>query len=304
MTLDIKGFYLAHDMDRPEYIRIPLRFLSDASLDKHNLRTYISNKSILFEVNKTMYGLPQAGRLAQDALLAQLAQHGYHQTQTSMLFRHTDNGTTFSLVVDDFGVKYTNRAGAQHLIDTLQNSGYELSIDWEGRKYLGFQLDFATDRLSVALSLPGYIDKVLRQHAPHITRAAASPAVYNPPSYGAKSQVVVKDTSAPLSGSRATRLAASSALFFTTHAPSTQSFSPQQPHMRLSNLGQPAPSTLKPPDYSNTAIATQTIDSFSTPATCIFTSNLTRLSTLARKVVPSLALASTSRTTAEEMIMS
>ena len=52
MTLDIKDFYLAHDMPRPEYVRIPLRFISDESLNKHKLRPYIHKGAILFEVNK------------------------------------------------------------------------------------------------------------------------------------------------------------------------------------------------------------------------------------------------------------
>ena len=123
-----------------------------------------------------------------------------------MLFRHDSNGVTFSLVVDDFGVKYTERAGAQHLIDTLLGCGYELSIDWDGAKYLGLTIEFASDRQSIAISLPGYIDKVLKQHAPYINTGTASPAVYTSPSYGARQQLVSSDSSAPLCKSEASRL--------------------------------------------------------------------------------------------------
>ena len=66
-----------------------------------------------------MYGVPQAGLLAQQRLLQHLAMHGYHQTDTSCLFRHKSNGTVFSLVIDDFGVKYTDKKGIDHLIHTL-----------------------------------------------------------------------------------------------------------------------------------------------------------------------------------------
>ena len=62
MTLDIKDFYLMTPLPRPEYLRIPLKFLSEAILDKHNLRPFIHNNSILFEVTKIMYGLPHAGK--------------------------------------------------------------------------------------------------------------------------------------------------------------------------------------------------------------------------------------------------
>jgi hypothetical protein len=54
-----------------------------------------------------MYGLPQAGRLSQIRLIEHLARHGYHQCpNTPCLFRHRTRDTTFSLVVDDFGVRY------------------------------------------------------------------------------------------------------------------------------------------------------------------------------------------------------
>jgi hypothetical protein len=37
-------------MPRPEYLRIPVRFFFDTSLDKHHLRPYIQSDNILFEV--------------------------------------------------------------------------------------------------------------------------------------------------------------------------------------------------------------------------------------------------------------
>ena len=63
-----------------------------------------------------MYGMPQAGYLAQQKFIEHLRKHQYHQTDTPCLFRHSSNGMTFSFVVDDFGVKYKDKAAAQHLI--------------------------------------------------------------------------------------------------------------------------------------------------------------------------------------------
>ena len=104
MTLDIKDFYLnTHFLPRSEYLRISLKFLSDAILTKYNLRKFMHNGSILFEVTKSMYGLPHAGRISQDGLIERLASHGYLQTGTTCLFRHATNSITFTLVVDDFG---------------------------------------------------------------------------------------------------------------------------------------------------------------------------------------------------------
>ena len=89
MTLDIKDFYLNTLLPRSEYLRISLKFLSDAILDKYNLQKFIHNGSILFEVTKSMYGLPHAGRISQDGLIERLASHGYMQTGTTCLFIST-----------------------------------------------------------------------------------------------------------------------------------------------------------------------------------------------------------------------
>ena len=106
MTLDIKKIYLMTPLPRSEYIRIPLKFLSLKILDKLSLHPFILNNSILFEVTKSMYGLPHAGKIAQDNLIARLATHGYLQTGTTCLFSHAINGVAFTLVVDDYSVKF------------------------------------------------------------------------------------------------------------------------------------------------------------------------------------------------------
>ena len=120
MTLDIKDFYLMTPLPRPEYIRVPLKFISPKILDKHNLRQFIYNNSILLEVTKSMYGLPHAGRIAQVILIERLA-------------AHSTNGVAFALVVDDFGVKFRDLAGAEDLITCLQNY-YTLTIKRNPKK--------------------------------------------------------------------------------------------------------------------------------------------------------------------------
>ena len=165
MTLDIKDYYLNTPLSRPEYIRIQRKLIPPATLAAHKLERFMSNNSILFEVNKGMYGLPQAGYLAQQELIEHLREHQYHQTDTLCLFRHSSNGTTFALIVDDFGVKYKDKEAAEHLINALQEI-YTIKIDWTGAKYIG---------LSVTLSMPVYIAKVLERFAPNPRQGAPSP---------------------------------------------------------------------------------------------------------------------------------
>ena len=57
------------------------------------------------EVSKGMYGLPQAGLLAQELLQKRLAKHEYHQSEIIPdLWKHESRPIMFTLVVDDFGV--------------------------------------------------------------------------------------------------------------------------------------------------------------------------------------------------------
>ena len=76
---------------------------------------------IYCEIQKRMYGLPQAGIIAQQLLEKCLKAHGYHQsTITPGLWKHDTRPISSSLIVDDFGVKYVGEENAQHLLDTVQ----------------------------------------------------------------------------------------------------------------------------------------------------------------------------------------
>jgi hypothetical protein len=84
-----------------------------------------------------MYGLPQAGHITNGAHLPHLAGHGYTQgAPTPGLFTHTSCLICFSLVVNDFGVKYIGREHAEHLCDVFA-SKYKITTDWDSDIYLG-----------------------------------------------------------------------------------------------------------------------------------------------------------------------
>ena len=106
-----------------------------------------------------MYGLPQACFLANKLLNKRLSKHGYFPVQyTPGLWKHTWRPVTFSLVVDDFGVKYTGKDHALHLINALKND-YKLELDWQGKTYCGITLDWNYSELWVEITMPGYIKK-------------------------------------------------------------------------------------------------------------------------------------------------
>ena len=110
-----------------------------------------------------MYGLPHAGIIAQKLLEERLAKHGYHQSdKTPGLWTHVWRPISFSIIVDDFGVKYVGKEHADHLIKILEEN-YVVDKDWEGKKYCGISLDFDYAKRQVHLSMPGYCDEALRR---------------------------------------------------------------------------------------------------------------------------------------------
>jgi hypothetical protein len=129
MTLDIRNFYLGTPMEEPVYMFINVDSIPHDIFDKYQLRDIAENGKVVMEVSSTIYGLKEAGKLSQDRLVAHLAEYGYKQCRfTPCLFIHESNGAAFTLVVDDFLVKFQNQMAADHLIETLRKL-YEITID-------------------------------------------------------------------------------------------------------------------------------------------------------------------------------
>ena len=74
------------------------------------------------EIQKGMYGLPQAGIILTIKLLKQhLTNTGYYETPvTPRLWKHVHRPITFSLVVDNFGIKYIGEEHFHHLVDAIK----------------------------------------------------------------------------------------------------------------------------------------------------------------------------------------
>ena len=105
--------------------------------------------------------------------------HGYVEaTHTPGIWKHVSRPISFTLVVDDFGIKYEGKEHAQHLIETLQKY-YTVEIDWEGSLYCGIQLrwNYAASNRHLDVSVPKFVPNKLHefkhpkpakpQHAPH-----------------------------------------------------------------------------------------------------------------------------------------
>lgn len=200
MTIDIKDFYLNTPMTRFEYMRIPTDVIPDDIMNQYNLQALEHNGYVYVEIRKGMYGLPQAGRIANDQLVPYLAQHGYIQSKhTHGLFTHNSRPIAFSLIVDDFGVKYTGKEHAQHLIDVL-SAKYRITKDWTGSLYCGIRLAWDYKAGTVTLDMPNYVNKALQRFKhPQPDRPEHAPHKSVRPQYGATIQYTENpETSQPL----------------------------------------------------------------------------------------------------------
>eukprot|EP00804_Cyclotella_cryptica_P003570 CCRYP_002171-RA/>CCRYP_002171-RA protein AED:0.39 eAED:0.39 QI:0/0/0/1/0/0/5/0/250 len=78
------------------------------------------------------------------------------------LWCHKQRPIQFSLVVDNFGVKYTCRKHVHHLLIILDEHN-NVTVDWKGARYIGITLDWDYAKRQVHLPISGYVAKSLNQ---------------------------------------------------------------------------------------------------------------------------------------------
>jgi hypothetical protein len=141
LVLDINNFYLNTPLGRFEYMVINLSSLPQETIEKYDLIELSQDGKVYIEIQKGMYGLPQAGILANELLQRNLYKDCYLPTQhTHGLWTHDTRPISFSLVVDDFGVKYVGREHAEHLMACIKKN-YNISSNWNGGAYCGLTFD-------------------------------------------------------------------------------------------------------------------------------------------------------------------
>jgi len=212
-TADIKDYYLGTPLTdkygRPavEYMRIQMDFIPADVQALYNLADIEHHGAVYMEISKSIYGLPQSGRQSQDRLVKHLRAHDYIQCRnTPSLFRHKTRGIAFTLVVDDFGIMYTEEADLDHFLTTLRLQ-YEITEDRDVKqKYVGITIEHDRKANTISLSMPGYIEKALARFQMTDARKASSPAIYTPPEYGAKIHFDEVEDDTPITAEEKTRI--------------------------------------------------------------------------------------------------
>jgi hypothetical protein len=141
-----------------------------------------------------MYGLKQAGLLANQLIQTRLAPFGYYPARhTPGLWLHRNQPIYFTLVVDAFIVKYMGNQHTEHLRNALLQTN-ELTTDWTASVYSRITVKWYYIKCTCDISMPGYVSNVLSkfQHdAPKHQRH--TPSRYVTPVYGAKTQYATTD---------------------------------------------------------------------------------------------------------------
>ena len=190
MSIDIKDFYLKTPMSRYEYMRLKILELPQDFIYEYKLQNKETKDGYVYlEIRKGMYGLPQAGILAQKIHEKRLNTKGYRQSDICPGFwKHDWHPVCFSLCVDDFGVEYVGRQHAKCPINALKED-YTIYQDWVGKQYIGLTIDWDYEKQEVHISMSGYIKDTLTRFKHACPRTPQDqPHPHVSPNYGATQQ--------------------------------------------------------------------------------------------------------------------
>jgi hypothetical protein len=105
----------------------------------------------------------------------------------------------FALVVDDFGIQYTGKEHADHLLEALLRDYEAVTMDWVGSLFCGITLDWNYEERHVTLSMPGYVQAALEEFKhPVPAPIEHQPYLHASPQYGVALQLTDPQDDSPL----------------------------------------------------------------------------------------------------------
>jgi len=100
-----------------------------------------------------------------------------------------------TLVIDNFGVKYVGEERTPSQTNFEEN--FKVTLEWDGRRYIGITLDWDYKRRQVHLSMPGYIKKALKQFKHERRKLQHQPYPSAIIKYGVKTQYATAQSTSP-----------------------------------------------------------------------------------------------------------
>ena len=69
MCADIANFYINNPMNRYDYMKLPLDIIPEEIIQQYNLKNLAHKGFVYMEIQKGMYGIPQAAKISEVLLL-------------------------------------------------------------------------------------------------------------------------------------------------------------------------------------------------------------------------------------------
>jgi hypothetical protein len=200
-TADISNMYLCSDLPESEYVRFHRSTIPQSIIDKYNIE--FDGDYAYAKINKAWYGLKQAGKIAHDDIVNRLAAAGYvKSTLIEGYFSHKTRPISFTLVVDDFLIKYHRDEDLAHLMASLRKN-YTIKCDTTADQYIGINLKWDYTERTCTLSMDGYVEQALRELEHSFpSKPYTSPSYCGTPFYSAKPQLATVDDSPTLPTSK------------------------------------------------------------------------------------------------------
>ena len=201
-TLDLVDFYIGTELenhDDPDYFKIKASKVPIAICQKYNISPD-NDDYIYFRLDKCLYGHAVAGRLSNQELVKLLKVAGYYESDlVPCLFKHESRQISFSLIVDDLGVKHTNTEDIQHLIDAI-SPRWKVKHNPTGDKYIGMNLKWNYDPANPSLEISNAETapkSFARFDKDNSIKRRKTPSKYTPPVYGKETTDVETEAAPP-----------------------------------------------------------------------------------------------------------
>ena len=165
-------------MEIYEYMRMKLIDFPAHVQQQYNLHAHAKNGYVYLKIRRSIYGFPQAEKLANKYLQDKLSSRRYYEvSHTPVLWKHAYRPIDFSFVVDNFGVQYVGEDNKHHLIDSLKED-FAISEDWTWGLYYEINLKWDCNNLTLDISMPEYIRKIAKIQAYATPQTSICPLPY------------------------------------------------------------------------------------------------------------------------------
>ena len=106
-------------MSNYQYMKIPLNYFIQEIREEYDIMNLFYKRYVYIEIRRGMYGIKDAGILAFNYVVENLAPYVYHPVKYIAGFWEHETRNTIFVLCADFVIKYDNQDDLDHLLNTL-----------------------------------------------------------------------------------------------------------------------------------------------------------------------------------------